>query len=115
MKSELDALHLNHAWSIVDLPVDKSPICCKWVYRIKYHADGSVERYKARLVAQGYTQLEGIYYFDTFSSEIQSVKSFLGAKFKIKDLGALHYFLGLEIARSPEGLLLNQSKYTLDN
>lgn len=47
-------------------------------------------------------------------SEIQSVKSFLNEKFKIKDLGPLRYFLGLEIARSSSGIILNQRNYTLE-
>lgn len=46
MKSELDALALNQTLSIIDLPPGKTPIGCKWVYRVKYHVDGSVERTK---------------------------------------------------------------------
>lgn len=238
MKVELDALALNNTWSSVDLPSGKTPIGCKWVYKIKYHADGSIERHKARLLAKGYTQLEGVDYFETFSpvaklttvrvllalaaakdwfleqldvnnaflhgdlseevymtlppglssstsdlsnnvcrlhkslyglkqasrqwnhklthtllslgykqssadhslfikskatcftallvyvddivltgndmSEITFVKSVLDQKFRIKDLGALRFFLGLEIARSSRGIVLNQRKYTLD-
>jgi hypothetical protein len=239
MKSELAALELNRTWSIVDLPTGKNPIGCKWVYKIKHNADGSIERYKARLVARGYTQMEGVDYFETFSPvaklttvktllalacikgwileqldvnnaflhgdlneevymslppgvivpnsgsnshkvcrlhkslyglkqasrqwysklssallslgysqsaadhslfvkkddssftallvyvddivlagnnsfEIKSVKSFLDKSFQIKDLGNLRFFLGLEIARSKQGILLNQRKYTLE-
>jgi hypothetical protein len=55
MNSELQALIDNQTWNLVPLPPRKRPINCKWVYRIKRKPDESVERYKARLVAQGFT------------------------------------------------------------
>jgi hypothetical protein len=67
MNAELLALDENKTWSVVYLPRGKVPVGCKWVYKVKYHANGSIERCKARLVAKGYTQLEGVDYFDTFS------------------------------------------------
>nr|XP_009775681.1 PREDICTED: uncharacterized protein LOC104225556 [Nicotiana sylvestris] len=48
MRQELNALEDNGTWSLVDLPVGKVPIGCKWVFKIKYRADGEVKRYKAR-------------------------------------------------------------------
>lgn len=68
MKVELDALAQNRTWTIVDLPPNVIPIGNKWVYKIKHKAYGSVERFKARLVAMGYTQIEGLDFIDTFSS-----------------------------------------------
>lgn len=66
-ESELNALHQNQTWILTDLPAEKSPIGCKWVYKIKYRAGGSIERYKACLVAKGFPQIEGIDFFDTYS------------------------------------------------
>ena len=43
MAEEIEALEGNHTWSIEDLPLGKKPISYKWVYRIKYNADGSIQ------------------------------------------------------------------------
>ena len=67
MKAELQALQTNNTWRLTLLPPHKTAIGCRWIYKIKYRADGSIERYKACLVAKGYTQMEGLDYLDTFS------------------------------------------------
>lgn len=79
MQEEINALESNDTWTLVPLPPGKKPIGSKWVYKLKRHADGSVERCKARLVAKGYTQQEGIDYLDTFSpvAKLVTVKAFL--------------------------------------
>lgn len=56
MAAEIKALQDNKTWPLVCLSPRKTPIGCKWVYKVKLKADGSVERHKARLVAKGYTQ-----------------------------------------------------------
>lgn len=53
-------------WTLTKLPPKKTPIGCKWIFKIKQKVDGYIERYKARLVAKGYTQTEGIEYIETF-------------------------------------------------
>ncbi|GKV49236.1 hypothetical protein SLEP1_g55999 [Rubroshorea leprosula] len=73
MQTELQALEDTQTWSLVPLPPDKKPIGCKWVYKIKRKSDGSIERFKAQLVAKGYTQVEGIDYHDTFAPVIRIV------------------------------------------
>ena len=67
MEQEFDALHANRTWDLVILPVDKQDIGCKWVYKVKHKADGSIERFKARLVVKRYTQRVGIDYTETYS------------------------------------------------
>jgi hypothetical protein len=52
MKAEISALEENNTWVVTDLPLNKHLIECKWVYKVKNKYDGSVERYKARLVAK---------------------------------------------------------------
>ncbi|KAL9447401.1 hypothetical protein AB3S75_014963 [Citrus x aurantiifolia] len=235
MAKEIDALEQNETWTLADLPLGKKAIGCKWVYRIKYHSDGSIERCKARLVILGNNQIEGVDYNETFApvakmvsvrtllvvavardwelhqmdvhnaflhgdlaeevymqlppgfsttssgkvcrlrkslyglrqaprnwfaklagalksfgfdqsyadyslftfvrhdisihvlvyvddliiagnntTAISAFKAYLSRCFHMKDLGALKYFLGIEISRGPTGMFLSQRKYTLD-
>ncbi|XP_073016728.1 uncharacterized protein [Primulina eburnea] len=208
MLDELQALECNGTWTIVSLPPGKSVVGCKWVYKAKFLADGTLERYKSRLVAKCYTQQEGIDYFETFSpvaklvtvqsllalaavhgwhlmqldvinaflhgdlseevymslppgyqikgeslpshvvcklhkslyglkqasrqwytkfsstllriviatndeAEARALKILLNDQFKLKDLGDLKYFLGIEVARSKRGIYICQCHYAL--
>ena len=65
MKEELDALHKTGTWDLVDLLSGKYAISCKWVYKIKTRSDGTIDRYKARLIPRGFTQEYGIDYEKT--------------------------------------------------
>ena len=67
MKKKIDALLRNQTWEKCVLPEGKKPVGCRWVFTIKRRLDGSIERYKAQLVAQGYTQTYGVDYAETFS------------------------------------------------
>ncbi|WMV49159.1 hypothetical protein MTR67_042544 [Solanum verrucosum] len=67
MHEELVALEENDTWDMVDRPTNATIIESRWVYSIKIKADGSLDRYKARLVAQGYKQEYGIDYDETFA------------------------------------------------
>ena len=67
MQAEIESLHDNDVWDLVPLPEGRKAVGSKWVYKVKRNADGYVERCKARLVAQGYSQKEGLDYDETFS------------------------------------------------
>jgi transposase InsO family protein len=67
MDREMKALQENETWELVDLPQGKRAISNKWVYKVKTNADGSIDKFKARLVIKGYSQQRGIDYDETFS------------------------------------------------
>ena len=67
MIEKMEALQTNSTWELVPLPKGKKTIGCKWVYTKKPKADGSINRYKARLVTKGYTQKYKVDYQETFT------------------------------------------------
>ena len=73
MQQEFDALHHNWTWDLVLASSAQNLVGYKWVYRVKYNPDGSINRYKARFVANGYHQLLGWDYTETFSPVVKPV------------------------------------------
>ena len=71
MQKEIRSLEENEVWDLVERPVVRKVVGSKWVYKLKYDLDGNVERYKARLVAQGFSQKFGEDYDQTFSPVVR--------------------------------------------
>jgi hypothetical protein len=89
--SEMDSILSNGTWDLVDRPYGCKPVCCKWVFKKKLRLDGTIDKYKTRLVAKGYTQKKGKDFFYTYSP--------------ITRLTTIHVLLSLTASH---GLLIHQ-------
>jgi Reverse transcriptase (RNA-dependent DNA polymerase) len=118
MIEELSALTQNDTWDLVHCPKNVKPIGCKWVYTIKQKPNGTVDRYKARLVALGYSQEYGVDYHQTFApvAKMTTVRVVLalaaGQNWSIKQMDVKNAFLHGELheiiyMKPPPGLSLS--------
>ena len=116
MKDEFQSLQANQVWDLVTPPKDCKVINCKWVFKCKLGEQGQVERYKARLVAQGYSQRPGIDYEETFSPVVrfESVRSVIAlaahGNMKLHQMDVKTAFLNGELheevfIKQPEGFV----------
>ena len=116
MEGEMESLHSNDVWELVEPPPNRKIVGSKWIFKRKVDSDGAVERYKARLVAQGYTQKFGLDYEETFSPVVrfESIRSVvaLGVQHKLQlhqmdvSTAFLHGELAEEVyMRQPEGFV----------
>ena len=99
MIKEYQSIMKNDVWYVVPRPEGKSVVNCEWIYKIKHAADGIIEKYKARFVARGSSQKEGIDYEETFAcvaryTSIRSVISLAAVmKWKIHQMDVKTAFL----------------------
>ncbi|GKE18637.1 putative ribonuclease H-like domain-containing protein [Tanacetum coccineum] len=135
MQEELLKFHFQKVWTLVNLPNGKRAIGTKWVFRNKKDKRGIVVRNKGRLVAQGYTQEEGIDYDEDFApvARIEAIRLFLAytsfmgfivyqmdvkSAFlygtideEMSSIGELTFFLGLQVQQKKDGIFISQDKY----
>ena len=118
MEAEYHSLISNNVWDLVELPKDCRVINSKWIFKQKIGASGLVERYKARLVAQGYSQVPGIDYEDTFSpvARFESVRAVIALAvqkdLKLHQMDVTTAFLNGKLKedvymKQPEGFIEN--------
>ena len=67
MVEEYSSIMTNNVWEVVPRPQNRSVVGSRWIYKIKYATDGSIEKFKARFVAKGYVEKEGIECEETFA------------------------------------------------
>ena len=88
MEREMESLHSNEVWELMEPLPNRKIVGSKWIFKQKIDADGTVKHYKARLVAQGYSQRFGLDYKETFSPVVrfESVRSViaLGEHYKLQ-------------------------------
>ncbi|KAF3661707.1 hypothetical protein FXO38_11555 [Capsicum annuum] len=67
VNSEIDSILSNYTWELVDLPPENKSLGSKWIFKRKMKVNGTIDKYKTRLVVKGFKQKEGLDYFDTYS------------------------------------------------
>jgi hypothetical protein len=86
MTEEYQSIIKNDVWEIVPRPKNKDVVSSKWLYKIKHVVDGSIEKHKARFVARGFSQKEGIDYEETFApvARYTSIRTIIALAAKMK-------------------------------
>ncbi|GJW04978.1 putative ribonuclease H-like domain-containing protein [Tanacetum coccineum] len=112
---------IGDVWILVDLPNGKKAIGTKWVFRNKKDEWGIVIRNKARLVAQGHRQEEGIkvyvddIIFGSINKELcTGFEKLMKDKFQMSFIGELTFFLGLQVQQKEDGIFISQDKYVAE-
>nr|GEY41148.1 hypothetical protein [Tanacetum cinerariifolium] len=113
----------NNTWVLSDLPPGCKRLGCKWIFKKNMKVAGSIDKFKARLVIQGFRQKERINYFDTYAplARITTIRLLLALAaihnlvihqmFSMKDMGEADVILGIKIKRENKGIVITQSHY----
>jgi hypothetical protein len=99
MVEEIEMIEKNNTWELVDRPKDREVIGVKWVYKTKLNSDGSIQKYKARLLAKGFKQKLGIDYYETYApvARLETIRTIIALaaqkKWKLYQLDVKSAFL----------------------
>jgi hypothetical protein len=121
MREEYQSILKNDVWDIVPRLEGKFVVTSKWIYKIKHAANGSIEKYKARFVARGFSQVEGVDYDETFAPVARhtSIRSIIALAtsmvWKLHQMDVERAFLNGEIEEEvyieqPEGFVIHNEK-----
>ncbi|KAK1644603.1 hypothetical protein QYE76_062408 [Lolium multiflorum] len=123
MHEELNNFKRNKVWTLVEKPKEcRNVIGTKWIFKNKQDEFGNIVRNKARLVAQGFSQVEGIDFGETYApvARLESIpfndefSKLMTDRFEMSMMGEMKFFLGFEIKQLREGTFINQAKYLQD-
>jgi hypothetical protein len=86
MIEEYQSIMKNRVWEIIPRSKNKDGVSYRWLFKIKHAANGSIEKYKARFVARGFSQKEGIDYEETFTpiARYTSIRTIIALAYKMK-------------------------------
>lgn len=103
MKDEMQSMKESGTWKLVDLPEGRKAIGCKWIYKLKTNIDGSIQRFEARLVVQGFSQKYGMDYDEVFAPVVRqaTIRTLLsvaaGRKLCVEHLDVKTAFLNADL------------------
>nr|XP_016486180.1 PREDICTED: uncharacterized mitochondrial protein AtMg00820-like [Nicotiana tabacum] len=108
MQEEINTLHQNKTWTLVPKAPSMNIVGSRWVFKTKLKDDGSIDRYKSKLVAKGYSELEGVDFEETFSRVVKVTI----IRVVLSVAGSRHWCI--EVTYFTEGIHLNQNKYAAE-
>ena len=122
MNEEYNYIMRNETWELVEIPKDKVPIGSKWLFKSKFKADGGIDKLKARLVSNGYSQQEGIDFEETYAlvAKLNTIRLFVALatkqNWKIHQIDVKYSFLNGDLNRElylvhPEGFVQKGQKH----
>ncbi|GJT86656.1 zinc finger, CCHC-type containing protein [Tanacetum coccineum] len=124
INDEMDSIMKNNTWILSDLPPGCKLLGCKWIFKRKMKVDGTIDKFKARLVIQGFRQKERIDYFDTYApvARISTIRLLIALvatyNLVIHQIDVKTTFLNgdleEEVMKKPKGFIMSENEHKFD-